>query len=328
MERREARKGVAKERPPGRRTEAGFGQKRAAAINSMMQASPSKRRRLLAEAAPDLAPVAREAAQENVADPVGAAAAVVASVAKREVKVRERNLAGAKAAAKARSAREKKVLRSAAPKPAGRDAYLAPAPAPGIMLVRLRDEDARRKAQRLRFKLVHDPVDFLTLVAKQGRRAARKKGNVVLAPTADTDFGVGAQIAAAFTGAFYTAPGSFLHNAPQGIQYTEKLRSSDKSYHVAVTAALQAELPTLPQLLRSLAQGPSSCVQYYLTPKKLCKFFKKHAKDTPRLVQRACVLCRPGEETDVDTGCKQIYLSPQNWVLRFDASVEAKCPGT
>ena len=117
-------------------------------------------------------------------------------------------------------------------------------------------------------------------------------------------------------------------DAKENRQYTEKLRSSDKSYHVAVTAALQADLPTLPHLLRSLAQGPSSCVKYYLKPKKLCKFFKKHAKGTHRLVQRACVLCRPGEENDVDTGCKQLYNSPQNWVLRFDASVEARCPGT
>ena len=65
-----------------------------------------------------------------------------------------------------------------------------------------------------------------------------------------------------------------------------------------------------------------------LDPKKLCKFFKKHAKGTPRLAQRACVLCRPGEEADVDKGVQKLYVSPKNWVLRFDASVEALCPGT
>ncbi len=66
----------------------------------------------------------------------------------------------------------------------------------------------------------------------------------------------------------------------------------------------------------------------YLQPKKLCKFFKKHAKGAPRLLKRACVLCRPGEEKDSEKGCKQLYKSPQNWVLQFDASVEALCPGT
>ena len=74
--------------------------------------------------------------------------------------------------------------------------------------------------------------------------------------------------------------------------------------------------------------APSGCVKLYLEPKKLCKFFKKHAKGTHRLLQRACVLCRPGEEKDIEKGCKQLYNSPKNWVRRFDASVEALCPGT
>jgi hypothetical protein len=183
-------KGIAKEPQPGRRTEAGFGRERAAAIDAMVAVSPSKRARFLAETAPDLAKVAREAAQASGADPVGAVATVVASVARRESKVRERNLGGAKAAAKARSAREKKVLRSATPGPAGRDAYLAPARPLGLMLVRLGDQEARRKAQRLRFKMVHDPVDFLASLATQDRHA--KKGNVVLGTTADTDFDIAA----------------------------------------------------------------------------------------------------------------------------------------
>ena len=67
---------------------------------------------------------------------------------------------------------------------------------------------------------------------------------------------------------------------------------------------------------------------YYKSPKKLCKFFTKHVKATPRLVQRACVLCRSGEQAGVDKAVKQLYTSPRNWVLRFDASIEALCPGT
>ena len=137
------------------------------------------------------------------------------------------------------------------------------------------------------------------------------------------DFGISAQIAAAFTGAFFTTPTDFAQqNSPQGIQYTEKLRSSTTTYHVAATADLQADLPTLPHLLRTLALAPGGCVKVYLKPKKLCKFFKKHAKGMPRLLQRACVLCCPGEEKDVEKGCKELYNSPQNWVRRFDASVE------
>jgi len=300
-------------------------------INAIVAASPSKRRRILAEAAPDLAALALGAAQGSGEDPVNAAATVVASVASREGKARERYLGGAKAAATARSKREKKVFCSATPGPAGRDAYLATVRPPGLMLVRLGCHEARRKAQRLRFQLVHDPVDFLACVAKQDRKAARKSGNVVLVETADTvtDFGIAAKIAAAFTGAFFTTPIDFARlDSPEGIQYTEKLRSSRTTYHVAATANLQAELPTLPHLLRTLAQTPRGCVKFYLKPKKLCKWVKKHAKGAHRLLQRACVLSRPEEEKNATKSWKQLYNSPNNWILRFNASVEARCPGT
>ena len=105
-------------------------------------------------------------------------------------------------------------------------------------------------------------------LAKQDHKAARERGNVVLAATADpaTDFVIAAQIAAAFVGAFFTTPIGFARQAlPPGIQYTEKFRSSTTTYHVAVTADLQADLPTLSHL----AQSPSGRVKLYLKPKKL-----------------------------------------------------------
>ncbi len=110
-----------------------------------------------------------------------------------------------------------------------------------------------------------------------------------------TDFGIAAQIAAAFTGAFYTTATEFARqDSPQGVQYTEKLWSSATTYHVAVTAALQDNFPTLHQILRALARAPSGCVKFYMKPKHLCTFFKRASKGVRhRLLQRACVLCRP-----------------------------------
>ena len=330
-------KGIEREvRPDRDNTEAAFGRKRAAAIDAIVAASPSKRRRILADGAPVLAELARETAQGTGEDGVNAAATVVAFVAKGEGKARERYLGGAKAAAKARSVREKKVFSSATPGPADRDADLVTARAPGLMLVRLGSVNARRKAQRLRFHLVNDPLDFLACMATQNSSRKRAKGNVVLVDTADaqTDFGVAAKIVAAFTGAFFTTPDDFARRElPKGIQYTEKLWSSRTTYHVAATASLQAELPTLPHLLRALARTPRGCVKFYLSPKKLCKWVKKQGKDMPprllpRLLQRACVLCHPGEEKDAKPCWKQLYNSLNNWNLRFDASVQARCPGT
>ena len=112
-----------------------------------MAASPSKRRRILVGSAPVLAALARETARGSGADGVNAAATVVASVAKREGKARERYLGGAKAAAAARGVRVKKVCSSAAPGPADRDADLVNSRAPGLMLVRLGCVEARRKSK-------------------------------------------------------------------------------------------------------------------------------------------------------------------------------------
>ena len=67
---------------------------------------------------------------------------------------------------------------------------------------------------------------------------------------------------------------------------------------------------------------------FYMSPKKLCKWVKKQGKGAPRVLQRACVLCRPGEEKNATASWKQLYNSPSNWILRFNASVRARCPGT
>ena len=146
--------------------------------------------------------------------------------------------------------------------------------------------------------MVHDPVDFLHRLAKQDRTAARNNGNVVLAaaaPTA-TDFGLCVQIAAAFAGAFFASPEDFAgQDAPRGMLYKEKLRSSTRTDHVAVTASLQEDFPTLPQLFRILAQSPSGCVRLYLGLKERCKTFKKNSKAARK---QACVLCRLAEEKD------------------------------
>ena len=257
--------GVQRDRRPGRDTEAAFGRKRAAAVDAMVAASPRKRQRLLAEGAPALAALAQETAQRSSEARVDAAATVVASVAKRSATFRERYVGGAKAAAKARSVRENKIIRGAAPGPKDRDADLVKARAPGLLLVRQGCVEARQKAQRMRFHVVSDPLDFLTCMAKQKSSGQRDKGNVVLVTTAEaqTDFGIAAKTIAALTGAFFTTPGDFVQqDLPTGIQYKEKLSTSRTSYHVAATASLQADLPTLPHLLRALARMPRGCVVF------------------------------------------------------------------
>jgi len=264
----------------GPETEAAFGRKREAAIADVVAASPSKRARMIRDAPRGLSRVAQEAAEESVQMPAAASASVVGQVAKRGGAAKERHLRGAEAAAKARAKREKKVVQSSTQPRQGRDAdLLAPALKPGIMLVRLQDGAARRKAQQLRFQLTGDPLDFVAQVAQVA--ASKKKGHVVLAPPVDTDYSLSAMIAAALMGAFYATPEDFVRQveSPRGITYREKCKSSNHSFHVAVSAALADEFPTLPQVLRAVALAPGSCFKFYVSEHKLCKFFKTKKRE-------------------------------------------------
>ena len=246
-----------------------------------------------------LSRVAQEAAEESVQNPAAASAAVVARVAKRDEPMKERNLRGAQAAAKARAKREHKVTQSSTQPRQGRDEHTAPARKPGIMLVRLQDGEARRRAQQLRFQLTSDPLDLVAKVVLAP--ASTGKGHVVLAPLVDTDYSLRATIAAALLGGFYATPQDFINQdeTPRGIMYTEKYKISKESFHVAVSAALADELPTLPQLLRAIALAQGSCFKFYLSERKLCKFFKKTVKTTPRAQQRTCVLAKQGDRGTV-----------------------------
>ena len=110
--------------------------------------------------------------------------------------------------------------------------------------------------------------------------------------------------------------------------YTEKYKSSKQSFHVAVSAALAVEFPTLPQLLRAIAQAPGSCFRFYLSERRLCKFFKKAVKEAPRIQQRTFVLAKQGDSATVKKKkYKALYINPRSFLLRFDASARAVCPG-
>ena len=113
--------------------------------------------------------------------------------------------------------------------------------------------------------------------------------------------------------------------------YPEKYKSSKESFHVAVSAALAAELPTLPELLRAIAVAPGSCFKFYVSERKLCKFFRKAVKTTPRfqqrIQQRTCVLAKQGDRATVKKEYKELYINPRSFLLRFAASERAVCPG-
>ena len=241
---------------------------------------------------------------------------------------------GARAAAEARAKRQKTVLQSDLQKRVGREKPPAVTLTVGAMLAR--DSDARRKGELLRFQVCSDPMDVVAKVSKIP--VARKKGHVVIAPFApnnNTDYALSATIVAAFLGCFGATPKDFLRKdgAPRGISYKRVFNNTKQLYHVAVSAVLARDLPTLPLLLESIAVAPGSCVKYYRSEDELCRAFKKNSKSAStrqaeaKIQQRTCVLSKKSDHDNAKSKFKLLYVTPQSFISRFDGSPCGAFPG-
>ena len=276
---------------------------------------------MISNAPPGLARVVQEVAQ----NPAAASATVVERVAKREVPIKECHLRGADAAAKARAKRATKVLQSSSRPRCEQDEELAPARKPGVMLVRFQDEEARLKAHHMQFQLTSDPLDFVAQVVKDS--AAKEKGHVVLSPLENTDYALSAMLAAATMGAFHATPEDFVKDddKARGLLYTENYKSPKQSFHLAVTQQLARESPTLPQLLRKIAQSPGSRFTFYLSEKKLHRFFRSTVKATPnaKAVKTTFVLAVKIEIGAVKKAPRGRYIPLRAFLLEFSSSERA-----
>ena len=184
---------------------------------------------------------------------------------------------GAVAEAKGRAKRERTVVQSHTQTRRGRNGQEPNQLRSGVLLVRLSDQKACQKAQRMRFQVTSDPVVFVAQIARIPR--AQRKGHVVLAPLTSIALSVCGGIAAALMGCFQTTPEDFLSLSPRGATYRESYSDPAHAFRVDVSARLAEEVPALPGLLRAIAHAPGSRVQFYFSEKKLKKFFKEGAKN-------------------------------------------------
>ena len=115
-----------------------------------------------------------------------------------------------------------------------------------------REVQARRQAKRLSFKLVDDPVEFVSKVGKLAK-SPNHNGHVVVAPaTEDNDYAVCARIAAVIMGAWYTDASSFIkYGRTCGCQYKALVRQS--KFQFAVSIALGKCYPSIMLLMRAIA---------------------------------------------------------------------------
>ena len=112
-----------------------------------------------------------------------------------------------------------------------------------------------------------------------------------------------------------------------------KLQGPARIFRIAVSAGLAEELPTLPGLLRGIAQAPGSHLHFYLSEKQLQKYFKRNAKNQgPRVrgevLQRTCVLTKSGEAEKENIKVRALYITPREFLSRQEGSLDGVCPGS
>ena len=296
-------------------TEAAFGRKREAAIADAVSASPRKRARMAQE---------MNWVQQDGDREVMAAPKCVEAVAKRTQQQARKSVA--KAAAK----REDRVLRCCL-QPA-LDQKDAPPRLAGILLALPKEERACRQASRLGFKLVQDPVEFVSQVGRQNMSS--RKGHVVLAPAAgDSDYAVCARIAAVIMGAWYTDAKSFISaGRTSGCQYEVLARRS--KFRLAVSADLQARCPSVMLLMRAIAEVPGSTCELY-SVRKLAKRYRQQQKEKKpkhKQVNSSAanwgILSMEGERLNIDKDKRVLYRTVPEFIRLINkVNVAAICPG-
>ena len=219
-----------------------------------------------------------------------AAPACAAAAAKRAAQETRRH--GAAGAAHARAKREAHVVQPLVRRP--QDAAVAASAVPaGFLLAWPSDHRARRVAQNLGFHILDDPVDF----ARKVGAAAIRKGHVVLAPVCeDTDYAVCARLCAVCLGAYLADSRAFCRKGRScGVQYEDLCHGGGQGFKVAVSARLASQMPTLPLLLRALAEVPRGSFAFY-SEHKLGKVFRK-AKTSREVLKMAILSLLPDRAT-------------------------------
>ena len=193
----------------------------------------------------------------------------------------------------------------------------------GFLLALPSDGVARRVARNLGFRILDDPVEFVHKVGA----VARRQGHVVLAPVCEnTDYAVCARLCAVCLGAYFADSRAFIRKGRLcGVQYDDLCHGGGPVFKVAVSAGLASKMPTLPMLLRALAEVPRGSFQSY-SEKRLGNVFRK-AK-TSREVLRMAILSLLPDQATADKKVQGVYhtvaaFSTQHGVVKSGAG----CPG-
>ena len=150
---------------------------------------------------------------------------------------------------------------------------------PGVALTRDEDSSVHAILRRRRFKLVHNPLNFVEQVLAARARAPRR-GHLVLVPHGvRTDFAVCARLAAALLGTHMATAEEYLAKGRScGCQFLPTYNKQKPKLKVGVSPAIAEEFPTVPMLLLKIAQVAGSRIEFARSPRVVEKKFKKAAQ--------------------------------------------------
>ena len=159
---------------------------------------------------------------------------------------------------------------------------------PGVALTRDEDSSVHATLRRRRFKLVHNPLNFVELVLAT-RASAPRRGHLVLVPHGvRTDFAVCARLAAALLGTHMATVEEYLAKGRScGCQFLPTYNKQKPKLTVGVSPAIAEEFPTVPMLLLQIAQAAGSRIEFARSPRVVEKNWKKPPRVTLQLVLAA-----------------------------------------
>ena len=142
----------------------------------------------------------------------------------------------------------------------------------------------------------------------------------------DTDYSVCARLCAVCLGAYLADSQAFCRKGRScGVQYEDLCHGGGQGFKVAVSARLATRMPTLPLLLRALAEVPRGSFAFY-SEHRLGKVFRK-AKTSREVLKMAILSLLPDRAT-ADKKVQGVYRTVAAFSsLHAVVKSGAGCPG-
>ena len=303
--------------------EAAFARQRAAAIEAVVRAEPKARSEIRLRH--ELGVVATAVAAETVAASAGVAEKAQKRAADAATSYREAEMQ----AKKARTKIAAKTVQAFVGAGRGCNDGVASA-LPGVALTLDEDSSVHAALRKRRFKLVHNPLNFVEQVLAVRARAPHRGHLVIVPHGVRTDFAVCARLAAALLGTHMATAEEYLAKGRScGCHFLPTYNNKPKpKLMVGVSPAIAKEFPTAPMLLQHIAQAAGSRIEFAREPRVVERNLKK-AANSNATAHTCRIYATQVECNEVRKKYKLAYANGNDFLrlLQTVAPDAVACPG-